>query len=120
MIPRLPRLAKMGYVHLILEKDMLFCSDVEGHKDGSNCTQCRNGIVNRQPREDQSPEIHYGVIASGNELMKSAVERDRLGREFDAKCVEMEAAGLMNDFSCIVVRGVYDYAGSKKNDKWRE
>jgi hypothetical protein len=31
-----------------------------------------------------------GVIASGNELLKNAVERDRLGREFGAKCVEMD------------------------------
>jgi nucleoside phosphorylase len=120
MVQRLPRLAKGGYVHPGLEKDMLFCSNVEGHQDGSNCTQCQNGIVNRQPREDHSPEVHYGVIASGNELMKNIIERDRLGREFGAKCVEMEAAGLVNDFPCIIVRGICDYADSNKNDVWQE
>lgn len=52
--------------------------------------------------------------------MKNAVERDRLGRELGAKCVEMEAAGLMNDFPCIVVRGICDYADSHKNDVWQE
>jgi hypothetical protein len=103
-------------MYILVWRETLFCSDVEGYKDGNNYTQCENGIANRQPREDQSPEIHYGVITSGNELMKNAVERDRLGRELGAKCVEMEAAGLMNDFPCIVVRGICDYADSHKND----
>jgi nucleoside phosphorylase len=30
----------------------------------------------------------------------------------------MEAAGLMNDFRCIVIRGISDYADSHKNDIW--
>jgi len=120
MIQRFPRLAKGGYVYPGLETDTLFCSNVEGHQDGSHCTECQNGIVHRQPREEHGPEVHYGVIASGNELMKNAVERARLGREFGAKCVEMEAAGLMNDFPCVVVRGICDYADSHKNDVWQE
>ena len=32
----------------------------------------------------------------------------------------MEAAGLMNQFSCIVIRGICDYADSYKNDVWQE
>ncbi len=31
----------------------------------------------------------------------------------------MEAAGLMPDFPCIVVRGVCDYADSHKNKQWQ-
>lgn len=31
----------------------------------------------------------------------------------------MEAAGLMLDFPCIVVRGVCDYADSHKNKQWQ-
>lgn len=31
----------------------------------------------------------------------------------------MEAAGLMNDFPCLVIRGICDYADSHKNDKWQ-
>ena len=34
-------------------------------------------------------------------------------------CFEMEAAGLMNDFSCLVIRGICDYADSHKNKKWQ-
>ena len=31
----------------------------------------------------------------------------------------MEAAGLMNGFPCLVIRGVCDYADSHKNDRWQ-
>lgn len=31
----------------------------------------------------------------------------------------MEAAGLMNDFPCIVIRGICDYADSHKNKRWQ-
>ena len=120
MIKRLPQLAKSGYVHPGPEKDSLYCCNVEGHREARTCTQCQNGVIHREPREDQTPEVHYGVIVSGNELIKNVIERDRLGREFGAKCVEMEAAGLMNDFPCIVIRGICDYADSHKNDVWQK
>lgn len=35
-------------------------------------------------------------------------------------CVEMEAAGLMDNFPCIVIRGICDYADSHKNKAWQE
>jgi nucleoside phosphorylase len=31
----------------------------------------------------------------------------------------MEAAGLMNDFPCLVIRGICDYADSHKNKGWK-
>jgi hypothetical protein len=31
----------------------------------------------------------------------------------------MEAAGLMNDFPCLVIRGICDYADSHKNKTWQ-
>ncbi|KAF3182219.1 hypothetical protein TWF225_004380 [Orbilia oligospora] len=32
----------------------------------------------------------------------------------------MEAAGLMDDFPCIVIPGICDYADERKNDGWHE
>ncbi len=32
----------------------------------------------------------------------------------------MEAAGLINDFPCLVIRGICDYADSHKNKDWQE
>ena len=77
-------------------------------------------MIDKEPRLDTSPKVHYGLMASGNELIKNVMERDRLGQALGAKCVEMEAAGLMNDFPCNVVRGICDYADSHKNDLWQE
>ncbi|KAL2818214.1 hypothetical protein BDW59DRAFT_152168 [Aspergillus cavernicola] len=31
----------------------------------------------------------------------------------------MEAAGLMDDFPCLVIRGISDYADSHKNNHWQ-
>ena len=74
--------------------------------------------LNRSEMED-NPAIHYGLIASGNLLMKDALTRDTLAKEKDVLCFEMEAAGLMNHFPCLVIRGICDYADSHKNKKWQ-
>lgn len=34
-------------------------------------------------------------------------------------CFEMEAAGLMNSFLCLIIRGICDYADSYKNKDWQ-
>jgi nucleoside phosphorylase len=31
----------------------------------------------------------------------------------------MEAAGLMNTFPCLVIRGICDYSDSHKNKEWQ-
>ena len=73
----------------------------------------------RDPREVR---VHYGLIASGNKVVKDAQSRDLLDKRFGGHllCVEMEAAGLMNDFPCIVIRGICDYADSGKEKTWQE
>ncbi|KAK6496766.1 hypothetical protein TWF481_001754 [Arthrobotrys musiformis] len=68
----------------------------------------------------EETEIHYGLIISGNMVIKDAKYRDELDESLDGKvlCIEMEAAGLMDDFPCMVIRGICDYADSRKNDDW--
>ncbi len=51
--------------------------------------------------------------------MKSGERRDRLARDLGVLCMEMEAAGLMNGFPCLVIRGICDYADSHKNKEWQ-
>lgn len=77
-------------------------------------------IIRAERGEDEdNPAIHYGLIASANTLMKNAVVRDKLAAEEDIICFEMEAAGLMNHFPCLVVRGICDYSDSHKNKEWQ-
>ncbi|KAH9225249.1 hypothetical protein K456DRAFT_1419334 [Colletotrichum gloeosporioides 23] len=51
--------------------------------------------------------------------MKDARIRDTLAAERDVLCFEMEAAGLMNHFPCLVIRGICDYSDSHKNKEWQ-
>lgn len=60
------------------------------------------------------------LIASGNQVMKHGGTRDQLARELGILCFEMEAAGLMDNFPCLVVRGICDYADSHKNEQWQK
>lgn len=73
----------------------------------------------RPKRSHRDPVVHYGIIASGNQVIKDASERERLKTLFGAKCVEMEAAGLIDSFPCIVIRGICDYADAYKNKRWQ-
>lgn len=73
----------------------------------------------RDEDEDDNPAIHYGLIASANSLMKDAFIRDKLSAERGVLCFEMEAAGLMNQFPCLVIRGICDYSDTHKNKEWQ-
>ena len=102
-------------------RDLLFDSNYEHVGSSGTCDQCDvSKQVTRNPRENTDPKIHYGTIASSNQLMKHAKTRDKIAKELDALCFEMEAAGLIDNFSCLTVRGISDYADSHKNKKWQE
>ncbi|KAF5556910.1 purine uridine phosphorylase [Fusarium mexicanum] len=91
--------------------------------DGSNCDLCSkdpSSLVFRPERtsEEDNLAIHYGLIASSNKLMKDATIRDELAKK-GVLCFETEAAGLVNHFPCLVIRGICDYADTHKNDDWQ-
>ncbi|KAL6791219.1 hypothetical protein GGI42DRAFT_336400, partial [Trichoderma sp. SZMC 28013] len=73
---------------------------------------------NRDEEEDDDPAIHYGLIASANTLMRDASVRDEMAKK-GVLCFETEAAGLMNHFPCLVIRGICDYADSHINKTWQ-
>ncbi|KAF5239307.1 hypothetical protein FANTH_10010 [Fusarium anthophilum] len=87
----------------------------------SVCSNDPACLVDRKQRDDEEddPAIHYGLIASANQLMKDAIARDKLSASMDILCFEMEATGLMNHFPCLVIRGICDYADSHKNKQWQ-
>lgn len=70
-------------------------------------------MIQRRPRspDPEEPVVHYRIIASADQLMKDAVDRDKISQQHDILCFEMEAAGLSNDFPCVVIRGICDYFG---------
>ncbi|KAK6515778.1 hypothetical protein TWF281_004368 [Arthrobotrys megalospora] len=70
--------------------------------------------------ELQKPLIHFGLIASGDTVMKSGEDRDAIALERNIIAFEMEGAGILDNLSCIVVKGVCDYADSHKNKIWQD
>lgn len=85
------------------------------------CGSDASKLVPRDPRDqnEDNPAVYYGIIASADMLMKDALLRDKIAKEHDVLCFEMEAAGLMNHFPCLVIRGICDYSDSHKNKEWQ-
>jgi nucleoside phosphorylase len=100
--------------------DILFLANYD-HVGGHTCEQCsRDKLVQRKARTNQDVKIHYGAIASGNRVMRHARERDDISKKLGGVlCFEMEAAGVMDRFPCLVIRGICDYADSHKNKTWQ-
>ncbi|KAK6499961.1 hypothetical protein TWF481_010317 [Arthrobotrys musiformis] len=69
--------------------------------------------------EAQQPLIHFGLVASGDTVMKSGEDRDMIAGGENIIAFEMEGAGILDSLSCIVIKGVCDYADSHKNKKWQ-
>ncbi|PWY90579.1 Pfs domain protein, partial [Aspergillus sclerotioniger CBS 115572] len=102
------------------QRDLLFVSDYEHDERQPTCELCdRDRLVTRSMRGDDRPVVHYGLIASGNQVIKHAKTRDRLGAELNILVFEMEAAGLMDNFPCLVIRGISDYSDSHKKKEWQ-
>ncbi|KAL6229197.1 hypothetical protein BDW75DRAFT_250010 [Aspergillus navahoensis] len=77
-----------------LESDWLFNPTYNHKENGSNCSECDlHQLVHRTPWTTTEPYTHYGLIASGDHVMKDAKTRDLIAEELDILCFEMEAAG---------------------------
>jgi nucleoside phosphorylase len=125
ILQKKPRLQKK-YKRLDPSNEKLYRSEItHPANDATSCAiVCGDDpskLVLRPERseDEDDPEIHYGLIASADQLMKDARVRDRLSAEKDVLCFEMEAAGLMNHFPCLVIRGICDYSDSHKNKEWQ-
>jgi nucleoside phosphorylase len=92
-----------------------------GRYSGEDNTSESRPVKRLKYRSPDDPVVHYGLIASGNQVIKDVATRDQLRQELggDVLCFEMEAAGLMDAFPCIVIRGICDYADYCKNDLWQ-
>jgi nucleoside phosphorylase len=122
MIERNPRLQE--YQRPELETDRLYKSDFIHSDPEHTCEEVCNAqavqLIRRNERTAKdNPEIHYGLIASADRLMKDAQVRDKLARDEEVLCFEMEAAGMMDHFPCVVIRGISDYSDTHKNDIWK-
>jgi nucleoside phosphorylase len=99
------RLYEAHYVHVT--------TGTGSGEDEGTCDRCDINMLIRCPdRHFTGPQVHSGIIASSSEEIKCSLLRDQARDELGAICFESEAAGLMDNFPCIVIRGVSDYADS--------
>ncbi|KAK2597338.1 hypothetical protein QQS21_006034 [Conoideocrella luteorostrata] len=136
------KLFESGYRHKHRVLPRCICSNCHGRMDpvcdealGSLCDDLgcderylepRERLQGRQQLERemkdgaQEPAIHIGAIASGDTVMKSGEDRDRIAKTEGVIAFEMEGAGVWEEMPCIVVKGVCDYADCHKNKKWQD
>ncbi|RKK63828.1 hypothetical protein BFJ69_g16881 [Fusarium oxysporum] len=112
--------SKKGYLRPT-SPDILFDSSFK-HVDGEGCNACNSSPdkqVEMRPQRHEEIKVHRGLIMSGGGVVKNTVDRSDLRRGNDqAICFEMEAAGIMDQIPCLVIRGICDYADTHKNNEW--
>ncbi|CAG8265990.1 unnamed protein product [Penicillium salamii] len=100
--------------------DQLFQPEHLHLADQPTCDNCDTSKLQERPRRSTSqPRIHYGLIASGNQVMRSAETRDNIAKKYNVLCFEMEAAGVVNILPSMIIRGICDYSDSHKNKEWQ-
>jgi nucleoside phosphorylase len=94
--------------------------EYDEEKDVESCKHCDK--TKEVKRKGRDMKVHYGLIASGNSVIKDAQERDKINKDLGGNvlCFEMEAAGILTNRPCLVIRGICDYADTHKNKAWQE
>ncbi|OJI98795.1 hypothetical protein ASPVEDRAFT_147980 [Aspergillus versicolor CBS 583.65] len=87
--------------------------------DTERCWQCCDTTQLVKRTRPDVPRVHYGLIGSADTVIQDGQLRDRMRQSDKVLCFEMEAAGLMDSFPCLVIRGISDYADTHKNKVWQ-
>ncbi|KAK3381943.1 hypothetical protein B0H63DRAFT_561536 [Podospora didyma] len=103
---------------LELSCDELGCEE-EGLLERAALDEKRK-VYDKDPTKAQEPAIYIGPVASGDTVMKSGEDRDRIAREDGILAFEMEGAGVWDELPCIVIKGICDYADSHKRKRWQD
>ncbi|QGA21575.1 hypothetical protein EYB26_009286 [Talaromyces marneffei] len=89
----------------------------EGHQLKERIQSLLEGNKRLKRKYERPPFESDRLYESG--VVKDALFRDKIATSQDVLCFEMEAAGLINHFPCLVIRGVCDYADSHKSKEWQ-
>ncbi|KAL9098648.1 MAG: hypothetical protein Q9163_005732 [Psora crenata] len=74
MVVRYPRMQAAGTGG---QHDQLFQAEYIHQEDDDTCTNCNQvHTVSRSIRSDSVPGVHYGLIASGNQVMRDGMTRE--------------------------------------------
>ncbi|KFA56004.1 hypothetical protein S40293_04024 [Stachybotrys chartarum IBT 40293] len=94
------------------------------------CHNCDDRYIIRRERLAQAlsqspvavpkPAVHIGAIASGDKVMKSGGDRDRIARNEGIIAYEMEGAGVWDHYPCLIIKSICDYADCHKGKMWQD
>ncbi|KAK7961247.1 purine and uridine phosphorylase [Apiospora saccharicola] len=105
-----------------VEADKLFDPSYRHVEDGKLCDDCGCvGPLTQRTRlggGSPTPLVHFGLIASGDTVLKSGEDRDAIAQQEEVIAFEMESAGVWDQFPCVVIKGACDYADSHKMKAW--
>lgn len=78
--------------------------------------------VARQARQPHGIiKAHYGSIASAHPPIRSGQRRDALSQRLGGvSCFEKSPSRIIEGFTCVVVRGICDYADVHMTSEWEE
>lgn len=114
--PDQDQLYEPDYIHLDKDESCKKCGCEASKRVNRDVEDSDNESAYEE--DDDWLVVHRGTIASGEAVMRNGLQRDALAGIDKILCFEMEAAGALNDFPCLVVRGISDYSDTHKNDKW--
>jgi nucleoside phosphorylase len=91
------------------------CDELGCSKHAQSCRTRPSAKLYSSPK----PALHVGPIASGDTVLLSGHARDQLAEKTGVIGIEMEGIGLWGDTSCVVIKGVADYADCHKTKQWQ-
>lgn len=104
-----------SYKYPGLELDRLFQVTYHHLQDKETYKECDEvKEITRLDCLTNSSRVYCGVVVSRNQVIKDLAVGDCLGS--DCLCFKIQAGGLINDFPCLVIGRIYDYADTHKND----
>ena len=105
------------------QHDRLFKPTYRHANDGTSCEEggCDGEQISRHRLDQKDPHVavHFGLIASGDTVMKSGMQRDNIAQREGIIAFEMEGVGVWDSFPCVVIKGACDYADSHKTKVWQ-
>ncbi|KAL4978734.1 hypothetical protein BDW66DRAFT_11281 [Aspergillus desertorum] len=104
------------------QNDVLYSRKYDHRKENCQCSsdsKVDKTVIARRRKSDVVPFLHFGMLASGDSVMMSSKVRDSIAEQERVIGFEMEGAGVWDQFPCILVKGVSDYADSHKSKGWQ-
>jgi hypothetical protein len=85
MVERYPAM-QSEFAYQAMQNDQLFEAEYDHQGDDATCARCDVGrSIHRPARSRDVPVVFYGLIASGNQVMRYGKTRDQLRRELDVQ-----------------------------------